>query len=85
MDQELKEVLQAINERFDKMDERFDRMDNRIDKMEERMEEHFDRLENDVTSVKHTLENDILLTLQNTISVCQDTNRKLDAYLEKND
>ena len=71
MDQELKEVLQAINERFDKMDER--------------MEEHFDRLENDVTSIKHTLENDILLTLQNTISVCQDTNRKLDAYLEKKD
>ena len=81
MDQELKEVLQAINERFDKMDERFDRMDERFDKMDER----FDRLENDVTSIKHTLENDILLTLQNTISVCQDTNRKLDAYLEKND
>ena len=92
MDQELKDVLQVINERFDKMDERFDRMDerfdrmdNRIDKMEGRMEERFDRLENDVTSIKLTIENELRPNIQTLAGVCLDTNRKLDEYIEKND
>ena len=81
MDQELKEVLQAINYRFDKMDERFDRMDERFDRMDER----FDRLENDVTSIKLTIENELRPNIQTLAGVCLDTNRKLDDYIEKND
>ena len=81
MDQELKEVLQAINYRFDKMDERFDRMDERFDRMDER----FDRLENDVTSIKLTIENELRPSIQTLAGVCLDTNRKLDDYIEKND
>ena len=38
MDQELKEVLRVINDRFDKMDVRFDRMDERFDRMDERFD-----------------------------------------------
>ncbi|MBR3469993.1 MAG: hypothetical protein IKH28_09915 [Lachnospiraceae bacterium] len=71
MDQELKDVLQVINERFDKM--------------EERMEERFDRLENDVTSIKLTIENELRPNIQTLAGVCLDTNRKLDDYIEKND
>ena len=85
MDQELKDVLQVINERFDRMDERFDRMDDRIDRMEERMEERFDRLENDVTSIKLTIENELRPNIQTLAGVCLDTNRKLDEYIEKSD
>ncbi|PJA45611.1 hypothetical protein CO174_02340 [Candidatus Uhrbacteria bacterium CG_4_9_14_3_um_filter_50_9] len=36
---DIKEILHAMNGRFDRVDERFDRIDNRLDNLETEMED----------------------------------------------
>ncbi|NLM13211.1 MAG: hypothetical protein GX209_05655 [Epulopiscium sp.] len=82
MDNDIKQMLEVILNRFDKVDERFDRVDNRLDKMDGRldmMDDRLDKMDNHLKGLENEL-HDFRLEMKEEI---RGINTKIDLIYNK--